>query len=43
MKLVCLFFGVLFILAFIGMHESCPMGHHEIDFDIDPDQTDKKE
>ena len=32
---------ILFILMFIGMHDECLMGHHEIDCDIDPNE-DKK-
>lgn len=44
MKLFWIITGIfIFILMFVGMHEECPMGHHEIDCDIDPNKTNKKE
>lgn len=42
MKLFWIIGGIiLWILMFMGMHGECPMGHHEIDCDIDPNE-DKK-
>lgn len=36
MKLFWIIGGIiLFILMFMGMHDECPMGHHEIDCDVD--------
>lgn len=32
---------IFFIIVFVGLYNNAPMGHHEIDCDIDPND-DKK-